>query len=100
MLRTAEEHATRPRAVVVTSELHFWATFDKQVVDGNKIYESLNTKEYCTPSVMSVRYQISKLYRLVHAPVIIGWQLPERAKAGFDSQAESSFLVEAHPHGG
>ncbi|KAF8074521.1 hypothetical protein FPV67DRAFT_1605312 [Lyophyllum atratum] len=81
MIRTAEEHATRPRVVVVTSELHFWAKFDKQVVDGNKIYESLNNKDYCTPSVMAVRYQISKLLnvffyqglsdRLAHSPLIV-----------------------------
>ena len=36
MLRTAEKHHTSPRIVVVTSELHYWAKLDKDVIDSPK----------------------------------------------------------------
>ena len=31
MLHTAEKHHTRPRLVVVSSEVHYWTKFDKDV---------------------------------------------------------------------
>ena len=33
MLRTAENHHTNPRIVVVSSEVHYWAKLDKNVFD-------------------------------------------------------------------
>ncbi|KAF8074677.1 hypothetical protein FPV67DRAFT_1409312 [Lyophyllum atratum] len=61
MIQTSEEHATRPRLVVVTSEVHFWSKMEKSVLDGNAIYKTLGSKEYCTPSIMGTRYVDSKL---------------------------------------
>ena len=33
MLRTAKSHYTSPRIVVVSSEVHYWAKLDKDVID-------------------------------------------------------------------
>jgi hypothetical protein len=33
MLRTAENHHTSPRIVVVSSEVHYWAKLDKDAFD-------------------------------------------------------------------
>ena len=33
---TAEKHHTTPRIVVVSSEVHYWAKLDKDVVDSPK----------------------------------------------------------------
>ena len=46
MLRTAEKHHTSPRIVVVTSELHYWAKLDKDVIDSPKGLVKFGTLEY------------------------------------------------------
>ncbi|KAF5383770.1 hypothetical protein D9615_003778 [Tricholomella constricta] len=81
MIQTSEKYATRPRLVVVTSEVHFWSNIEKSVLEGNEIYKTLGSKEYCTPTIMAGRYNDSKLLnvmfyqelneRLSHFPVIV-----------------------------
>ena len=46
MLRTAEKNHTSPRIVVVTSELHYWAKLDKDVIDSPKGLVKFGTLEY------------------------------------------------------
>ncbi|KAG6878856.1 hypothetical protein C0992_007119 [Termitomyces sp. T32_za158] len=57
------EHSTRPRLVIVTSEVHFWSEFSKNpedIFDGHKkIYNVLSSKEYCDKHFSS-RYHDSK----------------------------------------
>ena len=46
MLRTAEKHHTSPRIVVVTSELHYWAKLDKDVIDSRNGLVKFGKLEY------------------------------------------------------
>ncbi|KAJ7121955.1 hypothetical protein C8R43DRAFT_959322 [Mycena crocata] len=81
MLRTAKEHATLPRVVVVTSELHYWADIPKDIRESNKILATLGSAEFCTPKAMQTFYFITKLLnvlfvralnaRLGDAPLIV-----------------------------
>lgn len=48
MIRTAQQHGTVPRIVVVTSEVHHWATIEKHVLDSPNILVTLGSAEYCT----------------------------------------------------
>ncbi|KAG5635341.1 hypothetical protein H0H81_011663, partial [Sphagnurus paluster] len=65
MIETGKKYNTRPRLVAVTSDVHFWSNIEKEVLDGDEIYKTLNFKAYCTPaydsSVMGARYFDSKL---------------------------------------
>ncbi|KAJ7121973.1 hypothetical protein C8R43DRAFT_1148794 [Mycena crocata] len=63
MLRTAQEHATLPRLVVVTSDLHYWADIPKNIRESNKILATLGSAEFCTPKqvIMQTFYFITKL---------------------------------------
>ncbi|KAG5640178.1 hypothetical protein DXG03_009519 [Asterophora parasitica] len=81
MIQTGKNYATHPRLVVVTSEVHLWSNIDKNVFEGNDIYKTLNSEEFCTPAVMGTRYTDSKFLnimfyqglneRLPHSPVIV-----------------------------
>ncbi|KAJ6584790.1 hypothetical protein B0H19DRAFT_926764 [Mycena capillaripes] len=51
MVRTAQEYSTVPRIVVVASEVHFWASIEKRVLDSPNILTTLGSAEYCTPKV-------------------------------------------------
>ncbi|KAG5732488.1 Retinol dehydrogenase 11, partial [Termitomyces sp. T112] len=64
MIKTASEHSTRPRLVIVTSEVHFWSTIANNpngLLGGHKnIYKTLSSEEYCNKNFSS-RYFDSKL---------------------------------------
>ncbi|KAJ7066265.1 hypothetical protein C8F01DRAFT_981737 [Mycena amicta] len=64
LLRTAREHSTVPRLVVVASEVHYWTDIEKSVLDNpTNIIKTLASQEYCTSKkkIMSERYQLTKL---------------------------------------
>ncbi|KAJ7758547.1 hypothetical protein DFH07DRAFT_1024555 [Mycena maculata] len=73
MVRTAREHSTVPRIVVVASEVHFMATFEKEVRDKPDILATLGSAEYCTPKTiltvcdrrMGDRYFLTKLLNIM-----------------------------------
>lgn len=46
LLDTADKYGTIPRLVVVTSELHYWAKFDKKLVDSPQPFRSLAHMDY------------------------------------------------------
>jgi hypothetical protein len=48
MIRTAEEYSTTPRLVMVSSEVHFFATLPQQVMESQNILETLGSKEHWT----------------------------------------------------
>ncbi|KAJ7212260.1 hypothetical protein GGX14DRAFT_622764 [Mycena pura] len=64
MIRTAQQHGTVPRIVVVTSEVHHWATIEKQVFDSPNILVTLGSAEYCTAKAMGSRYPLTKLLNI------------------------------------
>jgi NAD(P)-dependent dehydrogenase (short-subunit alcohol dehydrogenase family) len=49
MLKTAREHSTVPRLVVVSSEVHYWASIEKQIRENHAMLKTLGSAEYCTP---------------------------------------------------
>ncbi|KAG5643888.1 hypothetical protein DXG03_009518 [Asterophora parasitica] len=65
LIQTAKKHSTQPRLVVASSELHFVSKIDKNVLQGNEIYKTLNSEEFSTPSAMSTRYFDSKLLAIL-----------------------------------
>ncbi|KAJ6526933.1 hypothetical protein DFH09DRAFT_1414611 [Mycena vulgaris] len=81
MLRTAREHSTVPRLVVVASEVHYFTDIPKSVREGDNILATLGSAEYCTPATMQDRYMVTKLLnvffvralnaRLGAAPLIV-----------------------------
>ncbi|KAJ6512135.1 hypothetical protein C8R47DRAFT_1093696 [Mycena vitilis] len=65
MVRTAREHSTVPRIVVVASEVHFWASIEKRVAETPNILTTLGSAEYCTPKAMQSRYFLTKLLNIL-----------------------------------
>ncbi|KAF7309208.1 hypothetical protein MKEN_01123500 [Mycena kentingensis (nom. inval.)] len=47
MIKTAKEHMTTPRIVVVASEVHYWVDIEKKVLDSGNILKTLGSEEYC-----------------------------------------------------
>jgi len=76
LLKTAKQASTTPRLVVVSSELHYWATISKKEQESPKILEQLNNEEYCTPSVMKGRYSLSKLLNVFFIRALNAHMLP------------------------
>ncbi|KAK0214412.1 hypothetical protein IW262DRAFT_1405937 [Armillaria fumosa] len=67
MLETARKHSVYPRLVVVASDVHYWATIEKDVIASPGILAKLSDKEYCTNEVMRRRYNDSKLLNVLFA---------------------------------
>lgn len=49
MLETAKRHQTTPRTVVVSSEVHYWTKIQEEVLKSPNAFDTLGSKEYCTP---------------------------------------------------
>ncbi|KAF7371442.1 hypothetical protein MSAN_00781200 [Mycena sanguinolenta] len=64
MMRTAREHSTFPRLVVVSSEVHYWASIEKAVRENPDMLKTLGSAEYCTPTKMMSRYVLVKLLNI------------------------------------
>ncbi|KAJ3574678.1 hypothetical protein NP233_g1598 [Leucocoprinus birnbaumii] len=64
MLETARRFDTIPRIVAVTSEMHFWATFEDRIFASRNAFEALSSEEYCTPRVLNARYTHTKLLNI------------------------------------
>ncbi|KAJ6540465.1 hypothetical protein B0H19DRAFT_1175721 [Mycena capillaripes] len=65
MLKTAREHSTLPRLVVVSSEVHYWARIEKKLSDNADMLKTLGSAEYCTPTNMASRYLLTKLLNIL-----------------------------------
>ncbi|KAK7055882.1 WW domain-containing oxidoreductase [Favolaschia claudopus] len=62
MIKTAQEHSTVPRIVIVDSELHYMATLSKPLLKDPHLLKTLSSVEYCKSSkVMRDRYALTKL---------------------------------------
>ncbi|KAF7369500.1 hypothetical protein MVEN_00279800 [Mycena venus] len=61
MIKTAREHSTVPRLVVVSSEMHYWASIEKEVRENPDMLKTFGSQEYCTPTRMASRYLLTKL---------------------------------------
>ncbi|KAJ7147553.1 hypothetical protein C8R43DRAFT_1097223 [Mycena crocata] len=65
MVRTAREHSTAPRIVIVASEVHHFTTIEKSVTDRADILVTLGSEKYCTPKAMKSRYFLTKLLNIL-----------------------------------
>ncbi|KIL64811.1 hypothetical protein M378DRAFT_186611 [Amanita muscaria Koide BX008] len=65
MVETAKNHLITPRIVVVSSEVHGWASFSDQVLSSHSPLQVLGSNEYCTKEVMGRRYPDSKLLNIL-----------------------------------
>ncbi|KZP30514.1 NAD(P)-binding protein, partial [Athelia psychrophila] len=81
LLKTGSEASIASRLVVVSSDMHYGAAISKKEQASPNILAKLNSKEYCTSSVMGQRYPLTKLLnvffiralnaRLSSAPLIV-----------------------------
>ena len=60
LVETASRHGGHPRIVQVASDVHYWSSFAKGVLDSPNMFEKLSDKAYCTSSEMRGRYYLSK----------------------------------------
>ncbi|KAK0227367.1 hypothetical protein EDD85DRAFT_974912 [Armillaria nabsnona] len=67
MIDTARRFEVYPRIVVVASDVHYWTTFEKELVESPNILAKLSSKEYSTPEIMKRRYFDSKLLNVLFA---------------------------------
>ncbi|KAJ6586340.1 hypothetical protein DFH09DRAFT_1432174 [Mycena vulgaris] len=69
MLRTATDHATLPRIVLVSSGLHYLVKIDEEArTKPGRILETLGSPEYCTPGKrLREQYSITKLINIFFA---------------------------------
>ncbi|KAJ7111996.1 short-chain dehydrogenase [Mycena epipterygia] len=66
MIKTAHEHSTFPRIVVVSSGMHYWTDIDQNVSEKPGILQTLGSAEYCTPKAYASRYELTKCMRLLY----------------------------------
>ncbi|KAJ7860404.1 hypothetical protein B0H14DRAFT_575715 [Mycena olivaceomarginata] len=62
MIKTAQQHSTTPRLVVVSSDTHYWVKMDKTLSEDPDLLKTLGSAEYCTEKNMKQRYPLSKLF--------------------------------------
>ncbi|KAJ3510347.1 hypothetical protein NMY22_g16004 [Coprinellus aureogranulatus] len=62
LVDTAKKYpGSRPRIVVVSSEVHYWVDIPEKVYESPAPFQLLSNKEYCTPKEMGNRYMVTKL---------------------------------------
>ncbi|KAJ7039918.1 hypothetical protein C8F04DRAFT_1254710 [Mycena alexandri] len=61
MIKTAHQHSTVPRVVVVSSSVHAQVEIEKGVYEKPHMFKTLGSSEYCTKKVMESRYPLTKL---------------------------------------
>ncbi|KAI0092207.1 hypothetical protein BDY19DRAFT_990939 [Irpex rosettiformis] len=64
LVKASKLHDSCSRLVVVSSEVHCWASFDDELMNTN-ILATLSDKEYCTPERMAHHYEASKLLNVL-----------------------------------
>ncbi|ESK92349.1 retinol dehydrogenase 12 [Moniliophthora roreri MCA 2997] len=69
MLRTAAEHNTTPRLVMVASEVHYWSNLvrDDKVVKSKSMLKEMSSKEFHQRTSSTQRYFDSKLLNVYFA---------------------------------
>ncbi|KAF7966700.1 hypothetical protein HWV62_37326 [Athelia sp. TMB] len=67
LLKTGTESSIPARLVIVSSDMHYWTSISKKEQASPNILSTMNNKEHCTASVMSHRYQDTKLLNVLFA---------------------------------
>ncbi|KAJ6485601.1 hypothetical protein C8R45DRAFT_903286 [Mycena sanguinolenta] len=66
MVRTAEQHSTVPRIVVVSSGAFHWVKVNKSVYEDPEVLKTLGGAQYCSdPKNMQGRYPLTKLFNVL-----------------------------------
>ncbi|KAJ7066475.1 hypothetical protein C8F01DRAFT_981521 [Mycena amicta] len=66
MIKTAREHSTLPRLVVVASDVHYFVKLDKRVIASSGIIHTLADEKFCKSS----RYLVTKRAFFIRTPVL------------------------------
>ncbi|KAF8206573.1 hypothetical protein K438DRAFT_1904702 [Mycena galopus ATCC 62051] len=61
MVKTAQQHSTTPRLVVVSSGTHYWVEINKDMSENPDILKTIGSAEYSTDKNMQERYPLTKL---------------------------------------
>ncbi|KAK7055879.1 WW domain-containing oxidoreductase [Favolaschia claudopus] len=65
MVKTAQEHSTVPRIVVVSSDMHYTVSLSKPLLKDPHLLKTLSSAEYCKSSkIMRERYPLTKLFNV------------------------------------
>ncbi|KAJ7673613.1 short-chain dehydrogenase [Mycena rosella] len=67
MTRTARDHATLPRIVIVASTMHYFLKLEKSVYENSAMLKTVGSKKYCTSTAMQTRYELTKLLNVFFA---------------------------------
>ncbi|KAF7369501.1 Short-chain dehydrogenase [Mycena venus] len=72
MIKTACEHSTVSRLVVVSSEMYYWASIEKEVRENPDMLKRFGSQEYWTSIQMASRYLLTELLNVVNARLAPG----------------------------
>ncbi|KAJ7151011.1 hypothetical protein C8R46DRAFT_914484 [Mycena filopes] len=61
MIKTAVQHSTVARLVIVSSSVHEHVEIEESVYNKPHIFKTLGSSAYCTPKTMGSRYPLTKL---------------------------------------
>ncbi|KAJ7249517.1 short-chain dehydrogenase [Mycena haematopus] len=65
MVKTAEQHSTTPRIVVVSSGVHLLVKFTRNLCEDAEVLKTLGGPEFCSdPKNMKNRYPLTKLFNV------------------------------------
>jgi len=68
MIKTAQQHSTIPRIVVVSSGAFHWVTIGKDMYEDPDVLKTIGSAEYCSdPKKMRGRYPLTKLFNVFFA---------------------------------
>ncbi|KAK0443285.1 hypothetical protein EV421DRAFT_543142 [Armillaria borealis] len=73
MVGAARRFGIHPRIVVAVNDVHYWTTFEDELVELPNIHAKLLSKEYCAPETMKRRCFDSKLLN-----VLFAWAFQQR----------------------
>ncbi|TFY63392.1 hypothetical protein EVG20_g6340 [Dentipellis fragilis] len=65
LIESAKTSASRPRMVIVASEVHFWVKVNEEERASPRILDKVNDKQYCESGAMGRRYFFSKMLNVM-----------------------------------
>ncbi|KAJ7483211.1 hypothetical protein FB451DRAFT_1438821 [Mycena latifolia] len=66
MIQMAQEHATVPRTIVVSSSVHYWLKIEKSLCEDPEMLKTMASAEYCTPKEQISSHKAYGFYTSPH----------------------------------
>lgn len=95
MAHTATEHSTTPRLAIVSSEVHYWVTIEKNAIESPNILKTLGSQEYSTEYASIFRPLESELQSLTEISSDRSIIVTYRKRPGLESRISLSKLTAA-----